>query len=197
MKIIAGALKGMKLIAPKEDLITRPTSAKVREAILHKLTSDVQEAIFIDFFSGTGAIGLEAISRGASGSYFIEKDPSVVKLLKKNIELASQRLGKQEIYPKTLQVFCLPAARAFRSLNLEAHGKTPIVLWADPPYKDFLLWLKVLQAELNSLPSSLILIVMELSVEYLKHPDFILNSWNKDFEKVYGSTAVVGFRKNI
>ena len=197
MKIIAGALKGMKLLAPKDELTTRPTSAKVREAILHKLNKDIQEAIFIDFFSGTGAIGLEALSRGASGCYFIEKDLSVVKLLKKNIDLASQRLGKQEIYPKTLRILCLPAAKAFRSLSLEAHGKSPIVLWADPPYKDFLLWLKVLQAELSSLPSSLILIVMELSVDYLKHPDFELNSWNKDFEKIYGSTAVVGFRKNI
>lgn len=197
MKIIAGSLKGMKLLAPKDSLTTRPTSAKVREAILHKLEEDLQGSIFIDFFSGTGAIGLEALSRGARGSMFVEKDFSVVRLLKKNMALASERLEKQGFHPKPFKVFSAPAMKAFSSLKLSSYEGEPMILWADPPYKDFPLWWKFLKTEVERFPLSLDLIVMEIGADYLKKEDFELQSWEKDFEKVYGSTAVVGFRRTV
>lgn len=192
MKIIAGALKGMKILAPRGDDVTRPTSAKVREAILHRFGDSIQEAVFLDFFSGTGAVGIEALSRGAKGCYFIEKDPSVVKILKKNMALAEERLGKQDIYPSPFRVLSSPASKALVSLQ-KMGSSLPLILWADPPYKDILLWLKTLKKEGAWLLESTDLIILEFSSEHLHHPDVNFLGKERCLEKVYGETAVVAW----
>lgn len=87
MRIIAGTRRGMKLLPPKGDT-TRPIIDRVKESIFSVLYKyDVIEGKFVaDMFCGTGSFGLEALSRGAEGGIFVEKDPKVVAVLKKNIE---------------------------------------------------------------------------------------------------------------
>ena len=63
MRIIAGEFKGRRLNAPKDDKI-RPTSDKVKEAVFSMIAADIADAVVIDLFSGTGNLGLEALSRG-------------------------------------------------------------------------------------------------------------------------------------
>jgi 16S rRNA (guanine966-N2)-methyltransferase len=93
LRIIAGAHRGRKLIAPEGKDI-RPTSARAREALFNILahgvatedgTSPVQGARVLDAFAGTGALGLEALSRGASQVTFVERDPRVLGVLSGNI----------------------------------------------------------------------------------------------------------------
>ncbi|MEC7628832.1 MAG: RsmD family RNA methyltransferase, partial [Pseudomonadota bacterium] len=74
MRIIAGTWKGRALQTPKNNL-TRPTSDRIREALFSALESRIQfdEAHVLDVFAGTGALGLEALSRGAASCYFVEK----------------------------------------------------------------------------------------------------------------------------
>lgn len=195
MKIIAGALKGMKLLAPKEGKSTRPTSAKVREAILHKIEGDLQGSVFIDTFCGTGAVGLEALSRGALGCYFIEKDFGALKILQKNMSLAHERLLKQDIRPHPYKVLKSPAKKALSAIKADPGEGLSYVLWADPPYSDILLWLQDLKAKPLSFFSHLKLIVLELSADDLERPDFFIEGWERSFQKTYGSTAVIGFEK--
>ena len=85
MKICAGWAKGQILKAPKSNE-TRPTSAKVKEAIFSILAESVVNARVLDLFSGTGGLGLEAISRGASSVHFIESHGAAYQCLTKNID---------------------------------------------------------------------------------------------------------------
>ncbi len=84
MRIIAGELKGRKLEMPLDKQI-RPTSGKVKEALFSMVGPTLDGDIVIDLFSGTGSLGLEAISRGASKVYFGEKSREGIRLTSKNI----------------------------------------------------------------------------------------------------------------
>ena len=85
MRIVAGKNKGTTLKSPK-DLSIRPTSEKVREALFDILGISVEEAYFLDLFAGTGAVGIEALSRGAKEVIFIEKEQKCIKNIKDNLE---------------------------------------------------------------------------------------------------------------
>ncbi len=88
MRIIAGEWRGRKLVAPKGET-TRPTADRTRERLFSMLTSrlgDFADLQVLDLFSGSGALGLEALSRGAAHCTFVEQDRDALKALEKNIE---------------------------------------------------------------------------------------------------------------
>ncbi len=85
MRIVAGKNKGNVLKSPK-DLSVRPTSEKVREALFDILGTSIRETCFLDLFAGTGAVGIEALSRGAREVIFIEKELKCIKIIKGNLE---------------------------------------------------------------------------------------------------------------
>lgn len=191
MRIFAGALKGMKLLAPKDASTTRPTSAKIREAILHKVSSDLESALFIDLFSGTGAVGLEAISRGAEGAYLVENNRNTLRILKKNLAVAKERMAKQGFSPKPFDILPLDATKALKKI-IANKPKLPIVVWADPPYAMVLPWLQELNKDLSIL-ESVSLFILESDLETSQEKDFELKGWNKAFDKNYGSTAITAW----
>lgn len=84
MRIVGGKFKGRKLL-PLHGSNTRPTSGLVREAIFNICADRVRNARVLDLFAGTGAFGLEAISRGAAAAVFVDSDKSAVDLILKNI----------------------------------------------------------------------------------------------------------------
>jgi 16S rRNA (guanine966-N2)-methyltransferase len=89
LRIISGSARGRKLLAPGRrfgDLI-RPTSDRAREAIFNILATKVEGARVLDLFAGTGALGLEALSRGAVSAVFVDSQRSVAELIGKNIAL--------------------------------------------------------------------------------------------------------------
>src|SRR5215207_5807604 len=86
MRIIAGDFKGRRLKAPDWDGL-RPTSDKLRETFLNIVMTRVVDARVLDVFAGTGAMGLESLSRGASFVVFIEQDPRAVRLIAENVAL--------------------------------------------------------------------------------------------------------------
>lgn len=87
MRVVAGEFGGRRLIAPDGDA-TRPTTDKVREAVFNSLSSMslVEDAIIVDLYAGSGAMGIEALSRGASRCTFVERDRNALKALRANIE---------------------------------------------------------------------------------------------------------------
>lgn len=86
MRIIAGTAKGRKL-ASFRGLSIRPTTDKVREAIFNILTQSFPFKNVLDLFAGTGAMGVEALSRGAEKATLVDSDPRAIRVIKKNLEL--------------------------------------------------------------------------------------------------------------
>jgi 16S rRNA (guanine966-N2)-methyltransferase len=122
MRIIAGALRG-RVLAPVQGR-TRPTAAKVREAIFDILGPVVQGVRVLDLFAGTGALGIEALSRGAAQTVFVEDHPEAVKGLRRNLE-ALGLLDRSQVLP-------LPVAAALRKLATQ--GAHFGLVFLDPPY---------------------------------------------------------------
>lgn len=85
MRIIAGKFKGKKLDFVSNEK-TRPTTNMVREALFCKIQFDVVDSVFLDLFAGSGATGLEALSRGAKEIYFVERDKKNLEIIKKNLK---------------------------------------------------------------------------------------------------------------
>jgi 16S rRNA (guanine966-N2)-methyltransferase len=87
MRVVAGAARGRQLRSPEGRAI-RPTSDRAREGIFNSLLSitDLEGATVLDLFAGTGAVGLEALSRGAASVTFVESDRSASEVIRRNIE---------------------------------------------------------------------------------------------------------------
>jgi len=86
MRVVAGEFGGRRLIAP-EGTTTRPTTDKVREAVFNSLVAQgiVEDAVVVDLFAGSGAMGIEALSRGAARCIFVERDRGALASLRSNI----------------------------------------------------------------------------------------------------------------
>jgi 16S rRNA (guanine966-N2)-methyltransferase len=125
MRIIAGQRRGHKIEGPRASARTRPTSDMVRESIFNILGGLVLDSLVVDVFAGTGALGLEALSRGAGRAIFVESDRESVGLIFRNI--ATLR------YEDRTQVRHVDAYRWVRSF--EPAGDRPIVVLIDPPYR--------------------------------------------------------------
>ena len=108
MRIVSGRLKGMRLSSPSGGVV-RPTTGNIREAVFNILGQDLSGVDFIDLCSGTGAMGLEAASRGASDILFVERDRKVAQILRDNIKVASERINeegfKTRIYEESFETF--------------------------------------------------------------------------------------------
>jgi 16S rRNA (guanine966-N2)-methyltransferase len=85
MRVIAGKYGSRRLKGPG-TLRLRPTSDRLRETLFDILGADVEDSLFVDAFAGTGAVGIEALSRGAREVFFLENHPRAVKLIRQNIE---------------------------------------------------------------------------------------------------------------
>jgi len=186
----------MKLASPKDASITRPTSAKAREAILHKISEEIQHSVFIDLFSGTGAVGLEAISRGAEGALFIENHRGTLKTLEKNVELARERMTKQGLSPNPFKILTLDATKALQQISRKGDkDNCSYVIWADPPYANCLSWLETINQQKPEILSRTKLFIVEADHSLLQESSFKLSNWSKLFEKKYGKTAIVAWSK--
>ena len=86
MRIIAGEARGRRLFAP-EGMDTRPTSDRVREALFSIIARDVPDACVLDLFAGSGALSLEALSRGAARATIVDKSPRAMAVIRRNVEL--------------------------------------------------------------------------------------------------------------
>lgn len=126
MRIIAGERRGHKIDGPKGSG-TRPTSDLVRESIFNILREAVVDRVVVDLFAGTGAIGLEALSRGAARAIFVEQNRENVALIYRN--LATLR------YEDRVRVLPTDAYRWVRTFT--PVDNEPMVVLLDPPYREY------------------------------------------------------------
>ena len=123
MRVIAGSHRGRRLSGPQGTSL-RPTSDKVREALFSILGTRVAGSRFLDLYAGTGAVGIEALSRGAMSATFVESDPLALRIMRKNLttcgllDRADVRVGR---------------ARNFFARPALWNGPYNVV-FADPPY---------------------------------------------------------------
>ena len=181
MRIIAGIKRGKRLFTPRDNAI-RPTSDKVRESIFNIVSDQIQGAHVLDLFAGTGAMGIEALSRGAKNALFIDNSPSALALIRKNIETCEwDNRGRALRWD------------IVRNLNCIRDWQPPFTLvFADPPYQTQLVH-NILSHLLASraLTTETPIIIEHGRSDTTDHlPDgFIL-----DNERVYGKTLVSFFR---
>jgi 16S rRNA (guanine(966)-N(2))-methyltransferase RsmD len=129
MRIIAGKFRSRPLKSLK-GMALRPTSDKLRETLFNVLGELVTDARFADLFAGTGAVGIEALSRGAREAIFVENHPPAVALIKSNLEYLEIRNGAR--------VLRSDALHALKRLAGEpAAASVPVdILFLDPPYAE-------------------------------------------------------------
>ena len=133
MRIIAGKAKGRTLVAPKAKIL-RPTTDRVKESLFNILS--VEGKRFLDLFAGSGSVGLEAVSRGASRVILVESQRACADAIRTNIErcgflnmpLAEPEAGGGQ----DVEVIDCPVERALRLLG--HRGERFDVIFADPPY---------------------------------------------------------------
>ena len=121
MRIVAGRWRGRRISAPKGTAV-RPTLDRVREAWMSILQLDLPGARVLDLYSGSGALGLEALSRGAGSAEFVERDPKSLRALEENVTV----LGASELATVHRQS-ALSFANGLGALDFD-------VAFADPPY---------------------------------------------------------------
>ncbi|MBM3200891.1 MAG: 16S rRNA (guanine(966)-N(2))-methyltransferase RsmD [Chlamydiae bacterium] len=123
MRITSGIFKGRKLISPKGNL-TRPTSEKLRSMIFNICQNKIIDAHFFDLFAGSGAMGLEALSRGAKRATFVDQSRFAIEAISKNIELLEVK--------NCTSIISLDAKKALSSYQ----GDQIDILYIDPPYSE-------------------------------------------------------------
>ncbi len=177
MRVISGSARGRKLIAPP-GLDTRPTTDRVKESIFNIISPYLPAKSVLDLFSGSGALGVEALSRGSEHSVFVENDKPAFDVTRQNIELA-------RVSDRADVIFCDSYAyldRVVRQFD---------IIFLDPPYNTGLLTGAIKKIAENNLLSEGGIIVAES--EYLgEEPD---DSYFDIIKRAkYGKTTVFVLR---
>lgn len=180
MRVITGDFKGRRLYGPNGNWL-RPTSDKIKGFIFAVLADQVIGAEVMDLFAGTGALGIEALSRGANQATFVEISHRAITLIKKNLELVKA------------QARCkIVRSNAYTFVTKIAPDPPFDLVFADPPYQDNRLEELVgivLKAE--SMAPGGILVLEHSSFHSLSG----LTIWPPYKERIFGDTAITFFQK--
>lgn len=176
IRITGGIWRGRRLDVPRTGV--RPTQDRVRAAVFSSLQSIVPGAAVLDLFAGTGAFGLEALSRGASLACFVEQDPTALTCLERNVFRLAAGPAAQ-----------IARSEALRFINDYA-GKQPFdIVFADPPYDSAGELLKKILSQVsnrNILKAKGFLILEARA----KTPLLAAGSWNIYWQRNYGETRI-------
>ena len=121
MRVIAGTARSLPLKTP-EGMDTRPTTDRIKETLFNMLQADIPGCVFVDLFSGSGGIGIEALSRGARKAYFVENAPKAISCIEQNLTFT--KMTDRAIVLKQ---------DACSALN-NIYEKTVDIIFMDPPY---------------------------------------------------------------
>lgn len=184
MRIIAGKYGGRPLKASVSNT-TRPTSDKIKESMFNLFGPFFDGGVVLDLYAGTGALGIEAVSRGASEAYFVDTDPAAVKSIYKNIEITKDE--------DRFFVYRMPAAKALHTFN---HKQLSFdLVFLDPPYAnqdiiEDMKWMVV-----NELLNDRALVICETGSD-ADLPEHI-GTLHKYKQKEYGSTLITIYEQEM
>ncbi|MGH2628876.1 MAG: 16S rRNA (guanine(966)-N(2))-methyltransferase RsmD [Anaerolineales bacterium] len=181
LRVIAGEAKGRKLrMVPGQG--TRPISDRVKESLFGILSGEVEGARFLDLFAGTGSVGIEALSRGATWATFVDSSGRAVATLRANLE-ATRMADRAEVV----------RADVFRYLARPAGDPYDLIYLAPPQYAG--LWLRTLQA-IDSAPAWLVeggQAIAQMHPKEWSLPD--AKNLEMVDERRYGSTLLAFFER--
>jgi len=186
MKIISGISRGCKLKAPKNNRVNkikiRPTVGRVREAIFNTIQDKLSKSLFLDLYSGTGAMGIEALSRGAREAFFIEKEKKYIDLIKTNL-IKTKLINKAKI-------ICCDACKFIkksfaREINFD-------IIFLDPPYEKNFISLSLDYLEKFDLLDQNGILILQMSIRE-KIPES--NKFDFYKQKIYGKSLVLYAKK--
>jgi len=175
MRVIAGIAKGRRLISPKTSAI-RPVLDQVKEAVFNILFN-VEALRVLDLFAGTGAVGIEALSRGAKECVFVDSGKEAIGLIHKNLELC--KMADKGF------VLEMPSGKAINWLTKK--NKTFDLIFVDPPYEKDLVKKTLKELAKSSLLHSETLIIVE------RHPKEMIGNvggLSLTDERKYGQTLI-------
>jgi 16S rRNA (guanine(966)-N(2))-methyltransferase RsmD len=154
MRVIAGKARRLQLKTP-EGFETRPTTDKTKETLFNILNPYIADSDFLDLFSGSGAIGIEALSRGAKYAAFVENNKPALDCIRANLKFT--KLDGQA------EVLAMNVTEAIRAL--EVKGKVFDVIFMDPPYNNLLEKEVLLALEKSNLIYCDTIIIIEASLK--------------------------------
>jgi 16S rRNA (guanine(966)-N(2))-methyltransferase RsmD len=177
MRIISGTSKGRKLVTPRSQSL-RPTSDRVKESIFNILQDEIVGKVVLDLFAGTGNLGIEALSRGAKKTIFVEKGRQALRLIQRNLTQFGLE-ERSEILPKD-------ANRAIGILKQK--GESFDLILMDPPYEKGLIQRTLMK--LNSYP-----IYHKDSILVIEHDrreplSTVMDGWNLIRQRRIGDTLI-------
>lgn len=179
MRVIAGEKRGTKLVSIGGDWI-RPTTDKVKGAVFNSVQVELREAqIFVDLFGGSGAMGIEALSRGVPQAYFFDISKDSIRIIKKNLRLTG--------FENKAVVKNCPAKEGIGFLC--KNSVKCDMIYMDPPYKDGISMISIVEeiCEKKILNSDGI-IMMEHEKSVIM--PITIKSFAKYKEKKYGTTLI-------
>ena len=184
MRIVAGKYGGRKVVAPKGRGV-RPTLEKVREAIFDSLGPQFSDALVLDLFAGSGAMGFEALSRGATTVVFVDIEQRSADAVKENARL----LG---VAPENFDLMVMPAQNAIR--RLASRGMVFDVVFVDPPWESGFYDQVMLELSLSGIVRPDGVVVVEHARRY--PVDAVFGPLNMVKDRTYGDTGVAYFRNS-
>ena len=196
VRLLSGIFRGLSVETPPGET-TRPTSSRVRAAALNALQTELCDAVILELCAGSGAVGIEMLSRGARGAVFVEWNKAALTVLRRNIEQVRVRAGKQNVAVQPLEVRGESAQDAVRSL---AKAKASFgICWFDPPYaaagplvKDLAPWV----AQLLS-PGGIWIVESDAYIDVLAETQSVCGAdvWEDWRTKDYGKTRLTMLRR--
>ncbi|SHF20841.1 16S rRNA (guanine(966)-N(2))-methyltransferase RsmD [Caldanaerobius fijiensis DSM 17918] len=179
MRVISGTAKGVRLYCP-EGLDVRPTADRIKESIFNILQLYIPGAVVLDLFSGSGALGIESLSRGAEKAVFVDQSKQSVQFIKKNL-MAAKLVDRAT-------VLCMPVKKALEKLDSQFD-----LIFMDPPYLKGLITPTLEDIGLkNLLKEEGIIVVEHDSKDFL--PDTI-TFFVRYRQKQYGRTTVSFYKR--
>lgn len=177
MRIISGKARGKKLKPPESDHI-RPTLDRVKENLYNMIGFAVRDAVVLDLFSGTGGIGIEALSRGAEKVYFVDNNKASYELTKYNVINANLQ--------ENAVIICQEAENAL--IQFEKQGLKFDIIFLDPPYNKGIVQKILQQLEKYNIMQDEGLVIVETDRE--EETPERLGKFFKQKEKSYSSTKI-------
>lgn len=183
LRIISGLAKGRHLKVPGGSEI-RPTSDKVRESIFNIIGHDsIVDSTFLDLFSGSGAVGIEAISRGAKHVTFVDNNIRHIRTIKENIKICGFQQASEILSGNVITILN----------NFPARKKSFNIVFADPPYS-YGKWDTLLSIIVNNV------IILDYGFFIIEHSSKVsmperLNNLENYGKYIYGDTTLTVYRK--
>lgn len=181
MRVITGTARGKRLKTP-DGLQTRPTADRVKEAVFSAIQFDVPNARFLDLFAGSGQMGIEALSRGASRAVFVDGRQEACRLVQENLKLTGLEKKAQVV-------------RSDYMAYLDHCRETFDLIFLDPPYAEVFLENALKRISEIDILADCGIIICERSAD--KQLDFDIPGLQRCKDHRYGKTYITIYRKDV